>query len=300
MEFRQLRYFEAVARTLNFSKASEELCIAQPPLSRQIKNLEDELGVILIDRSSRPIKLTDAGSFFYEQSIQIIGRMNELKLATKRVAKNSRKRITIGLVPTTLYTKIPSAIKTFIQENDNVDIGFLPHISVEQIDFLKAGKIDIGFGRIVIHDDAIKNIVLADERLYAIVPMESRLAKNDEISLKELTDEKLILFPASPRPSFADQVIFQFRVRGIDPSNTYETDSLQTTMGLVAAGMGYSLVPESVMVTSRPDIKYIALKEQDVVTQLIMSVRKNDLSSHLKKFSDHIESTYAKNKELHL
>lgn len=292
MEFRQLRYFEAVARTLNFSKASEELCIAQPPLSRQIKNLEDELNVILIDRSSRPIKLTDAGSFFYEQSMQILGRIEELKLATKRVAKNARKRITIGLVPTTLYTKIPSAIKSFLQENDNIDIGFLPHTSIEQIDFLKTGKIDIGFGRIVIHDDGIENIVLADEKLFAVVPMESRLAQNDEISLKELADEKLILFPTAPRPSFADQVIFQFRVRGIDPSDTYETDSLQTTMGLIAAGMGYSLVPESVMIISRPDIKYVALKEKDVVTQLIMSVRKNDLSSHNKLFRDHIASLY--------
>src|SRR5215510_8285727 len=103
MELRQLRYFVAVARERNFSRASEVLHIAQPPLSRQIQQLEEELGVVLVDRSRRPLTLTEAGRFLYEQAGQVLARVDHIREQTRRIGKSGRERFIIGCVGSTLY-----------------------------------------------------------------------------------------------------------------------------------------------------------------------------------------------------
>src|SRR5271154_2310257 len=107
LELRHLRYFCAVARELNFSRAAEQLHIAQPPLSRQIRDLEEELGGELLDRRSRPLKLTPAGRFFQVQAQQVLDRVSEVKAATARIAGGSRTWFALGFVPSTLYGSLP-------------------------------------------------------------------------------------------------------------------------------------------------------------------------------------------------
>src|SRR5574343_534476 len=113
MELRQLKYFEVVAKTVNFSRASEILHIAQPPLSLQIQQLEDELGVQLLVRSTRPMKLTNAGTFFYDQTANVLARLTEIKQATRRLGAGTNRWMGIGFVPSVLYTAIPKVIRSF-------------------------------------------------------------------------------------------------------------------------------------------------------------------------------------------
>lgn len=103
MDLRQLRYFVAVARERNFTRAAEQLHIAQPPLSRQIQLLEEELGVELLSRSARPVRMTEAGRLFYEQALQILGRVEQMAESTRRVGRNQNRVLSIGFVPSTLY-----------------------------------------------------------------------------------------------------------------------------------------------------------------------------------------------------
>src|SRR3546814_13609691 len=110
MDLRQLRYFVAVARERNFTRAAETLHIAQPPLSRQIQLLEEELGVTLISRATRPLRLTDAGRLFNEQAMQILGRVEQLKVATQRVGRQERRVLSIGFVASTLYRDRKSVV----------------------------------------------------------------------------------------------------------------------------------------------------------------------------------------------
>ena len=289
MELRQLKYFEAVARTLNFSRAAEELHIAQPPLSRQIQNLEEELGVLLLDRSSRPMKLTNAGLFFHEQASQLLAKIEEVKRSTTKLGSENRRWMAVGFVPSILYSKVPSLIHTWRSSHANIDVSLLELVSAQQCDALKSGKIDVGIGRLPLEDESISDIVLRDEKLVLAVSSDSFLASQASISLEEILQHTLIIYPASPRPSFADHVLRQFLVRGLTVLNTYEASGVQSAIGFAAAGMGVALVPESVRVLERRDVAYLDVEDDGMTTPLIMSVRKNEQSSHVGEFIEFLQ-----------
>ena len=279
MELRHLRYFEALASTLNFTRAAELLHIAQPPLSRQIQQLEDELGVVLIDRSARPLALTRAGAFFYEQSVQLQARLKEVVAATRRLGAGQRRWLGVGFVPSMLYGTLPNTIRRYMDDHPDVDVILSELTSVQQVQALQAGRIDIGFGRVAIEADGLVNTLIQEEPLVAVVPVGSELAKSRALTLQALAQQTVILYPAQPRPSFADQVIAQFRVRGCPITRSFETNGLQTAIGLVAAGMGVSLVPRSVQRLRRDDVAYRAIKDEGVMSPMLMTTRSADNSA---------------------
>ncbi|KAF1023883.1 MAG: HTH-type transcriptional regulator BenM [Paracidovorax wautersii] len=166
----------AVARARNFTRAAEQLHIAQPPLSRQIQLLENELGVALVLRNSRPLRLTDAGRLFYEQALQVLGRVDQMKAATSRLGMNQQKALSIGFVASTLYGGLPMLVRKLRQRTLDVDIQLIELSSLQQFDALKTGRIDVGFGRIRANDSAIVRTVLREERLVLAVPPSFDLA----------------------------------------------------------------------------------------------------------------------------
>jgi len=281
LELRHLRYFEALAETLNFTRAAERLHIAQPPLSRQIQQLEDELGVALVDRSSRPLTLTRAGAFFYEQSSQILARVQEVAKATQRLGEGRRRWIGVGFVPSMLYSALPKAIQRFMAEHPDIDVTLSELTSVQQVEALQARRIDVGFGRVAIDAEGLVNALIEEEPLVAVLPEGGELAARATLSLAELAEQTLILYPAQPRPSFADQVLAQFRVRGCPATRTFETNGLQTAIGLVAAGIGVSLVPRSVQRLKRDDVVYRPVSDGGVVSPMLMTTRQSDGSADL-------------------
>ena len=281
MELRHLRYFEALASTLNFTRAAELLHIAQPPLSRQIQQLEDELGVTLIDRSSRPLALTRAGAFFFEQSTQILARIKEVEQATRRVGAGQRRWLGIGFVPSMLYGELPRAVQRFMRENPGLEVLLTELTSVQQVEALQAGRIDVGFGRVAITSDGLVNTLIQEEPMVAALPADSSLAKLKTLTLRALSEQTVILYPATPRPSFADQVLTQFRAHGFPLTNVYETNGLQTAIGLVAAGVGVSLVPASVQRLKRDDMTYRLVEQQTLVSPMLMTTREGDVSTDL-------------------
>jgi len=284
MKLHQLRYFEAVASTLNFSRAAERLHVAQPPLSRQIQQLENELGVPLLDRTTRPMRLTNAGQFFYDQTVQVLGRITEMQEATRRLAAEGTRWMGIGFVPSILYGFLPKVLREFSVRNENIKIALTELTSVQQAQALKAGRIDVGFGRLAIKDESLENILLTKEPLVAAVPTHSPLGRKKHVSLKEILNETLVLYPSTPRPSFADEVMSQIKSRGYEVNKIYETNGLQTAIGLVAAGMGVTIVPESVQNLQRVDIAYRPLSNKGLASHLLMTVRAGDSTEHVAKF----------------
>jgi DNA-binding transcriptional LysR family regulator len=187
-----------VANERNFTRASEVLHIAQPPLSRQIQLLEEELGVQLILRNSRPLRLTEAGRVFYEQALQIINRLDQLKTATRQIGLQQRETVSIGFVPSTLYGGLPMLMRKLRQHYPDVDIQPVELTSTQQIGALKSGRIDVGFGRIRGNDSTVARTVLREERLVLAIPPDSPLAANAcHVSLSELNGQKLIVYPKS-------------------------------------------------------------------------------------------------------
>ena len=167
MELRHLRYFVAVARERNFTRAAEKLRIAQPPLSRQIQQLEDELGALLIERGSRPVRLTDAGRLVYEQAVQVLDRIEELKAMSRRLHEAELPRLAIGFVASTLYGYLPEVIRRYKAARPGVELALLELTTLEQIVALKEGRIDVGYGRIQFDDPEVERLLLRNEKLVA-------------------------------------------------------------------------------------------------------------------------------------
>ncbi|NSY46458.1 MULTISPECIES: LysR family transcriptional regulator [Agrobacterium] len=295
MDLRQLRYFVAVARERNFTRAAQVLNIAQPPLSRQIQILEDELGVPLIIRKSRPIKLTDAGRLFYEQSLQVLGRVEQMRESTRRVGLNQNSVLSIGFVASTLYGGLPTLVRKLRYHAPELDIRLLELVSVQQIPALKEGRIDIGFGRLRPTDPNVSSTVLCEERLAVAVPKSSLLADDTTpIPLKRLSGQKIIVYPKEPRPGYADQVLEILHAADVRPSEVEEVREIQTALGLVAAEAGICIVPLSAR-QMRSDVHYRMIDNERATSPVILYHRVSDNSGYITLVKQLIETMYAEN-----
>jgi DNA-binding transcriptional LysR family regulator len=284
MELRHLRYFHAVAGTRSFSRAAELLHIAQPPLSRQIRQLEEYLKVELFDRESRPIALTVAGKFFYEQTLHVMSRLREIEEGTRRLAHGQRAWLGVGFVPSVMCGPLPDLIRQFRLAEPDVETGFTELMTMEQAAALKLGRIDVGFGRLAIDDPDISCVTLLREPLLAALPAGHRLLDHAALQLADLAHEPLVLYPARPRPGYADQVLDLFARQGLHPSAVREANEMQTALGLVAAGIGVTLVPASAQRATGDRVVYLPLADPDVVSPIIMNFRTGDASPVLARF----------------
>lgn len=292
MEIRHLRYFLAVAEERNFTRAAQRLFIAQPPLSRQIQQLEEELGVELFEKGSRPLRLTEAGVFFQAHAKVLLDKVADLKTMTQRVGKIERK-LSIGFVASTLYGLLPEIVRRYRAENQQVEVTFHEMTTMEQMRALKEGRIDVGFGRVKAEDSSIRRILLREERLIVALPFGHPLALLERpLKLKELVEETLIVYPRSPRPSFADQVLAAFSDRALHPENVMEVRELQIAIGMVAAGQGVSVVPDSLQGMKRTDVQYRTLDDQHAVSPILFSIRLMDRSEELRRMLKVIYDVY--------
>lgn len=293
MDMRLLRYFVAVAEEGNFNRAAERLHIAQPPLSRAIQQLEAHVGAPLLDRSSRPLRLTAVGRLLHAQALQMLARMEDVETMVKAAATSRRRRLIIGFVASTIYARLPELIREFRKVAQNVELVMVEATTLDQIAALKDGRIDVGFGRIRFEDPAVRRIILRNEKLIAAFPMDHPLATSDEpISLRELADEPQILYPRAPRPSYADQVISLFRDHSIEPRVVHEARELQIAIGLVAAEEGIAIVPESVRRARSHDVAFRELMEP-AISPIIMSHRPGDHSPELALMTAVVARKYA-------
>lgn len=296
MELRHLRYFVAVAEQQSFTRAAEKLFIAQPPLSRQIQQLEEELGVTLFERGTRPLKMTEAGQFFHSHAQQLLAKATDLKAMTQRIG-HVEHDLSIGFVASTLYGLLPQIIYRWRQNNPNVNITLHEMSSLEQIVALKEGKIDVGFGRLRSEDPLVRRIVLRNDKLLVALPPQHHLTQREgSLSLVDLLDEKLIIFPKQPRPSFADQVLSIFADHALKPQHIIEVRELQVALGLVAAGEGISIVPNSLYGMLRNDIIFKEIKDDNAISPIILSMRQMDQSEPIQKLMEIISELYSEHK----
>jgi DNA-binding transcriptional LysR family regulator len=285
MELRHLRYFLAVANERNFTRAADGLGVAQPPLSRQIRQLELELGVELIDRSIRPLKLTEAGWLLYEQANQVLAGVEQLKTLLRRHVATDRRRFVIGCVGSTLYGVVPAMIVRFRRNALNIDVDLVDMPTFEQIKALKEGRVDVGIGRLRFEEEGIRRQVIREEPLVAALPFGHPLSEGQEpIGLDALAKETLIIYPRPMRPSYADQVLSAFHDQGLSPAVVREVSDLQTALGLVAAQAGLCIVPTSVQRLRQDDVSYRQLAGSPLTSPIIVSSRDSDASAEVELF----------------
>lgn len=276
MELRHLRYFQMVAAERSFTRAAERLHIAQPPLSRQIRQLEEEVGAELLVRGSRPLELTEAGRLLYEHAVQVLDRVDEIHWSLRALGGSRRTVYPIGFVGSIIYGSLPRVLRRFRASRPDLDVRLIEMTTLEQLPALRDHRIAVGFGRLSFQESGIAQRVLRDEPLVVAVSCESPLATDSgPVPLAALLGETLLVYPRKPRPSYADQVLALFRDRDLLPSAVVEAGELQTALGLVACGVGLCLVPETASV-SRADLIYRPIADVGVTSPMIVSTRAGD------------------------
>ena len=283
LELRHLRYFVAVAEERNFTRAAERLHIAQPPLSRQIQQLEEYLGVVLIEKGTRPLRLTEAGQFFLAHAKPLLDQVRDLKTMTQRVGKLERT-INAGFVASTLYGLLPDIIRRYRAAHPEVEVVMHEMTTIEQMKALKEGRIDVGFGRLKSEDPSIRRILLREERLILALYPGHRLAEVEApLRLTDLVQETLLVYPSTPRPSYADQVLGLFSEAHLTPDHVVEVRELQIAMGLVAAEQGLAIVPASVQGMHHRNVVYRQIEDKHAYSPIFFSVRHMERTPELEQ-----------------
>lgn len=276
MELRHLRYFCVVAEELNLTRAAERLFIAQPPLTRQIKQLEEEIGAQLFIRKPRGLELTEAGQYFLEQARQILDKVEATVGDTARIAQHGKTVFAIGFVPSVFYGQLPLMVRR-LRRNKNLEILLHELKTREQIEALKSGKIDIGFGRLRIDDPDVEQQLLFDEPMIAALPASHPLVRSSKLpSIKELAEVPLITFPSGTGPNFADITLGLFHSRGLRAHVIQQVNDVQTALSLVASEMGLTLVPEQLRQLRREGVEYVPLDDPNITVPVLASRRRGE------------------------
>jgi DNA-binding transcriptional LysR family regulator len=254
MELRQLRYFLVVADELHFGRAAEILHITQPPLTVAVRRLERELGVQLFDRTTRRVTLTAAGQAFRERIQAAVADLDDAAGDVADVAAGKSGKIRVGFVSSASYTTVPEAIRAFRQQRPRIDLGLHPLTSGEQIERLLDGNLDLGLIRDPGDVPGLNLELLSTEDLVVVLPETHRLAAVQEIRPRDLEGEPMILFPYRLMPGFVARVLRLFDALPTPPIVVQQAIHQETVLGLVAAGLGISVLPESVQRFQMPGV----------------------------------------------
>jgi DNA-binding transcriptional LysR family regulator len=262
MELRQLRYFVAAGEELHFSRAALRLHIAQPALSRQIQSLEEELGVALFRRDRRRVELTDPGRRFLDDARAILAKLDEAVVLTRSVERGEAGRLEIGHAPAADLALLPRLVSAFRSRAPDVQL-VLRNLSGPDLHLaVREGRVQIGLLRLPIDDPALETITLIAERLVAVLPAGHRLAAEAEVSIRDLASEPIVLFPRHLGARYHDTITaFCANAGGFEMTPRQESDTIHSTLGLVAAGVGISLQPESIRTMPRTDVVYRTIRE---------------------------------------
>lgn len=287
LELRHLRYFRAVAEELSFTRAAERLHIAQPPLSQQIKQFEEDLGVRLLERAERPLRLTEAGQHLLKRTNEILSSIQTTVDEVRRIGSGVTGKLSIGFAGSAMYSLLPGVLNAYRERYPDVVLCFTEMLAAEISAALEERKIDVGFSRPgLAPSEKFKQELLINEPLIVAVPERHRFANVSALCLERLHNEDVILYPRYPRPSLTDLVLNTLEANDIRVRITQEVGNLQTALGLVAAGVGITFVPASVGMHRRNGIHYLPLDPQTLSSPMTVVWLHRTNCKALTKFLD--------------
>jgi DNA-binding transcriptional LysR family regulator len=286
MDMRRLRYFAVVAEESSFSRAAERLHIAQPPLSNNIKQLEQELGVQLFERSNRGVWLTEAGELLLEEVRRMFAQLDQTVLAVQRVGHGQVGRLTLGFVPSSSNEALPPILRAFRERFPGVEL-FLREMRPDHVvQGLHERQIDVGFVYLPLEDPSLNVENITREPLVLALPEAHPLTSEDQVELRAIAEEPFVLPARYQRmPGLYGRVTEACRQAGFTP-NAVQKDVwlMQTIVGLVAGGIGVALVPSSLQNIPRRGVVYKLVHGLSPTIELGMIWRRDDHGMVLKSF----------------
>lgn len=281
IEIRHLRYFVAVVEQRTFRAAALRLHVSQPPLTRQIQQLEDALGVKLLERSARGAEPTAAGRVFYQEARNLLTLAEQAAERTRLAGDGRLGRLDIGVFGSAVLGAIPQVVQRFRQTHPQVEVVLHSLDRIGQIKALRERRINVGFNRFFTEEPDLIWEVIQSEQMVVVVPSGHALASRPVLSLAEIGREPLILYPRAPRPGFIDTMMRLFHQRKITPHVSQEVDDMVTAVGLVASGSGLSLVTDSGRNLRVPGTVQIPLQKADSATVDLSVIWRRDDDSPL-------------------
>jgi DNA-binding transcriptional LysR family regulator len=288
MELRHLRYFVAVAEEGHVTRAAERLGIQQPPLSQQIRALETELDAQLFHRKPRGVELTPAGRALFDEAKAILARVGDAVTATRQAARGEIGRIGIGFTSSaSFHPFVPRAIRAFRERHKLVALALEESGTSELVEALRGRAIDAAFVRSPVAESVDLTIrPLLEEPMVAALPSGHRLsAAGDTLPLAALAGETFILYRRPVGPGLHDAIIAACDRAGFSPTIGQEAPRMLSTLSLVAAGLGVTLVPASMSRLDAEGVVYRALdKRAELTAPLNLAYRRDEISAAVRRF----------------
>jgi DNA-binding transcriptional LysR family regulator len=256
MDLRLLRSFVAVAEELHFGRAAKRLHISQPPLSMHIRRLEEELGVRVFERSRRGVSLTEAGSALLARAPHLLGEVERARLEVQRVGKGESGALAVGYTPTAAYELLPRLVPMHQRRFPDTRVELVELRSPLLPEALRSGRVELGFACAPVDTRGLVERALVRERLLVALPKAHALARRRGVQARSLIGEPFVLVRRSVEPGWADSVASALREHGLEPTVAQETDTKLAMLGLVAAGVGVSIVSESMQSLARRGVVF--------------------------------------------
>ncbi len=286
MELRHLKYFLAVAEELNFTKASEKLCISQPPLSRQIIELENEIQARLFIRNNKKVELTEAGKYFEKEVKDLFQNLENITVKTKKIAENVSGEFRIAYISSIYSSEISELIKYLREQFPYVNFKLFEISTTKQISALEQGKIDLGIIRSPIKSPKIKSQLWFRDG-FSVVYNKRLIQIKSEEEIPNLKDEIFVFFNKDYAPYYHEVLLELCAFYGFIPKVVHESNNINSIVQLVKNGLGISIVPSNIAKNNQDtEISFIELKKVNLFTDVSLITSKEDDSEITKSAVD--------------
>ncbi|MEP5341340.1 MAG: LysR substrate-binding domain-containing protein [Algibacter sp.] len=277
MELRHLKYFLAVAEELNFTRASEKLHISQPPLSRQIKALENEIGAKLLDRNNKKVTLTEAGKYFKEEVINQLQNLEAIVLKTRKISENVNGEYRIAYISSTFSETITKLVQFLMKTYPYLNIKLYEVSTAKQILALEQRKIDLGILRAPLISTKVDSKLWFKDA-YALVFNNTCVDIEQVDDLKKMKDEVFVFFNKDYAPVYYNTLIEICSQHGFTPNIVHESNNINSIIQLVRNGLGVSIVPSSLEKSHQyPELSFLNLKRA-FSTDVLLATPKDEAS----------------------
>ncbi|SOE37287.1 LysR family transcriptional regulator [Delftia acidovorans] len=268
MELRQLRYFLVLAEELHFSRAAQRLSISQPPLSVAIRQLEEELGAQLFERTSKEVRLTAAGKHLRVQAQDIMEQAQRVRQDMRAIADGVQGRIRLGFVGSAIYRGLPEALESFRARHPLVRIDMLELNSAEQIASLQQERLDLGLLHATRPAPGLQSHTLVSEPFMACLPAGHALAGQRTLQVRQLAGERMVLFSRQVSPDYHQQIWQICQSEGFTPDLHYEVRHWLSVLSMVSLGQGVSLVPSCLQRVGFPGLAFVPIQGRHPQSQM--------------------------------
>jgi DNA-binding transcriptional LysR family regulator len=286
IEIRHLRYFVAVAEELHFGRAAQRLHIAQPPLSQQIRRLEEMLGHALFVRTSRDVRLTAAGEELLERARHTLTKIEADVAAAQRIGRGEAGALTVGFVGSGMLTALPRMLGRYRRQFPQVDLQLREFHTSELVNTLLNGTVDVGFLRDAGEVDGLHIEAVVSEPFVVVLPRKHPLAEQKTVAVKSLQGEPFVLFSRSYGSVAWKKTAAVCEEQGFLPRVVQEAPQWLTIMSLVGAGLGVTIAPACVEKLNVPDTVCRRLRPRTAHTQLDLAYRAGEVRPIARAFSE--------------